>query len=53
MRAGGAVTTEVPRRFKNRYQGLAGIRQPTFLTQNLHQPFELISPSTMVQPFGS
>jgi hypothetical protein len=27
--------------------------QPAFLTQNLHQPFGLISPSTNVQAFGS
>jgi hypothetical protein len=27
--------------------------QPTFLTQNLHQPAGLISPSTSVQEFGS
>jgi len=27
--------------------------QPAFLTQNLHQPFGLISPSTSVQAFGS
>jgi hypothetical protein len=27
--------------------------QPVFLTQNLHQPFGLISPSTSVQAFGS
>lgn len=27
--------------------------QPAFLTQNLHQPFGLISPSTKVQAFGS
>jgi len=28
-------------------------RQLVFLTQNLHQPAELISPSTSVQAFGS
>ena len=27
--------------------------QPVFLTQNLHQPAGLISPSTNVQAFGS
>jgi hypothetical protein len=27
--------------------------QPTFLTQNLHQPAGLISPSTSVHEFGS
>jgi hypothetical protein len=27
--------------------------QPAFLTQNLHQPAGLISPSTSVQAFGS
>ena len=27
--------------------------QPAFLTQNLHQPFGLISPSTSVHAFGS
>jgi hypothetical protein len=27
--------------------------QPGFLAQNLHQPFGLISPSTIVQEFGS
>jgi hypothetical protein len=27
--------------------------QPVFLTQNLHQPAGLISPSTSVQEFGS
>jgi len=47
-RAGGAVTTGVPRRFIGEE-----IAQPAFLTQNLHQPFGLISPSTSVQAFGS
>jgi len=37
------------------YMGLQGFAraQPAFLTQNLHQPFGLISPSTSVQAFGS
>jgi hypothetical protein len=34
------------------FAGLAGA-QPLFLTQNLHQPAGLISPSTSVQAFGS
>ena len=37
------------------YMGLqdAARAQPVFLTQNLHQPAGLISPSTSVQAFGS
>jgi hypothetical protein len=42
----------VPRRFV-REEGIFVDAQLGFLTQNLHQPFGLISPSTSVQAFGS
>jgi hypothetical protein len=50
--ASDAVTTGVPRRLVSALQDFAR-GQPAFLTQNLHQPAGLISPSTSVQAFGS
>ena len=53
-RAGGAVTTGVPRRFvKNALKNEIWRFQPAFFTQNLHQPSGLILPSTSVQALGS
>jgi hypothetical protein len=52
---GDAVTTGVPGRFV--YMSLQVqdflCAQPAFLTQNLHQPAGLISPSTSVQALGT
>jgi len=46
------LTRGVLRRFVYGLQEVAPA-QPAFLAQNLHQPFGLISPSTIVQEFGS
>ena len=50
------TATRLPRGYRVAlYLGLQDLAraQPAFLTQNLHQPFGLISPSTSVQAFGS
>ena len=54
--AHGDTATRLPRGYRVAlYLGLRDFAraQPVFLTQNLHQPFGLISPSTSVQAFGS
>ena len=50
------TATRLPRGYRVAlYLGLQDLAraQPAFLTQNLPQPFGLISPSTSVQAFGS
>jgi hypothetical protein len=54
--ADGDTATRLPRGYRVAlYMSLQDFAraQPAFLTQNLHQPFGLISPSTSVQEFGS
>jgi hypothetical protein len=54
--AHGDTATRLPRGYRVAlYLSLQDFAraQPAFLTQNLHQPFGLISPSTSVQEFGS
>ena len=56
IEAHGDTATRLPRGYRVAlYVGLHDFAhaQPAFLTQNLHQPFGLISPSTSVQAFGS
>ena len=54
--AHGDTATRLPRGYRVAlYMSLQDVAraQPVFLTQNLHQPAGLISPSTNVQAFGS